>query len=160
MTTLSSSRFSLTHCRAGTDGLDPDLLTAILDLMSKLIPRYMKSLLLISCDQQDLFQVAILGIRGPESLLKQAAAHFWVCNHWINSDPPFDKLAGPFRFGFYTEPRTSINLRCRSRQIRPSTCPRTFLSSRRTCPAKPARNIGGTDQKTDLPPSPFSKTLV
>lgn len=68
----------LIDCFQGRGGQDPELSTAVIDLLSKLVPRHLGSLLLLPRDKNDILQMAVTALRGPESLLKQAAAHFWV----------------------------------------------------------------------------------
>ena len=54
---------------------------AILDMMTRLTPRYMKGLTTVPLGGNDLFALAIRGLAAPELPLKSSAAHFWV---WSN----------------------------------------------------------------------------
>ena len=69
---------------------------AILNLMARLIPRYMQALTEVSREGNDLFSLAMIGLTAPELPLRSSAAHFWVRRN-VSMICSSNRMLGDFR---------------------------------------------------------------
>ena len=57
---------------------DPDLVASIINLMEKMVPHYMESMMRLGPHADELFSISLQALADQHVILKHAAAHFWV----------------------------------------------------------------------------------